>query len=196
MRAAPAGGVPDDEVGNRGGRGGADAVALEGAQRWYVAQTLPHKESGAEQHLRNQGFATFLPRRQKTRRHARKLDTVLAPFFPRYLFLVMDLTRDRWRSVNGTYGVASLIMGEVAPKPVPAGIVERLRAQADGRGVLRYDPRAALRPGDSVRLLSGPFAEQVGCLERLDDQGRVRVLLEIMSGRVSVDLGGDAVMPA
>lgn len=169
---------------------------LDRGERWYVVQTRPHRESGAEQHLRNQDFTTFLPRRLKTRRHARRLDTVLAPFFPRYLFVAMDLSRDRWRSVNGTYGVVSLVMGEAAPKAVPRGVVESLRTQADERGVLRYDPRAGLRAGDAVRLLSGPFAEQVGRLERLDDQGRVRVLLQIMNGCVSVDLEGDAVMPA
>jgi transcription antitermination factor NusG len=45
----------------------------------------------------------------KTVRHARRLSTVEAPFFPRYLFTVLDLTRHLWRSVNGTFGVSRLV---------------------------------------------------------------------------------------
>ena len=60
------------------------------------------------------------------------------PIFPRYLFVVLDLDRDRWRSVNGTFGVARLVMmaGD-RPQPAPHGVVEALVALADGRDVLR-----------------------------------------------------------
>ena len=51
------------------------------------------------------GFPGILAARQKMRRHARKIDVVLAPFFPGYLFVQLDLQRDQWRSVNGTYGL-------------------------------------------------------------------------------------------
>lgn len=171
-------------------------AGVRAGERWFVVHSQPHKEVGAAAHLQNQGFSTFLPRREKTRRHARKLETVLAPIFPRYFFVALDLARDRWRSVNGTYGVASLIMGEDGPRPVPRGVVEDLEASTDERGVLRFDARAQLHVGQEVRVLVGPFAEHVGRLERLDDAGRVRLLLEIMHGTVSVDLAGSAVMPA
>jgi len=38
--------------------------------------------------------------------------------------------------------------------------------------------------GQAIRVTSGPLAEAVGELVRLDKSGRVRVLLEIMGGRV------------
>jgi transcription antitermination factor NusG len=34
--------------------------------------------------------------------------------------------------------------------------------------------------GTQVRLAAGPFAKQLGTLDRLGDSGRVRVLLEIL----------------
>jgi transcriptional antiterminator RfaH len=40
------------------------------------------------------------------------------------------------------------------------------------------------RPGDRVRLIAGPFAEQLGVLERLDGNGRVSLLLEILGGTI------------
>jgi transcriptional antiterminator RfaH len=80
------------------------------------------------------------------------------------------------------------------PKPVPAGIVEGLIAQTDAKNVTRLD--AGLATGRSVRILSGPFAQLVGTLERLDDAGRVRVLLEIMGTAVPVALHRAALAPA
>ena len=170
--------------------------ALGKGERWFVVHSQPHREAGARFHLENQGFRTFLPRRMKTRRHARKLENILAPFFPRYLFVVLDLSRDRWRSVNGTFGVSRLVMEGERPKPVPRGIIEALIASCDERGVLRFDGDGRLRVGDRVQVLAGPFAEQFGLLERLDDQGRVRLLLEIMGGRVPVEVPSEILIPA
>jgi transcriptional antiterminator RfaH len=155
--------------------------------RWYAVHCLSHRESSASSHLRHQDFPVFLPRLRKTRRHARKFDVVLAPFFPGYLFVKLDLTRDRWRSVNGTCGVARLVMQGDAPAPAPIGVVESLLESCDEHGVVRQR-RDELKPGQSVRILTGAFADLVGELDRLDDTGRVRVLLDIMGGRIPVVL--------
>lgn len=137
----------------------------------------------------------FLPRRQKTRRHARKIDVVLAPLFPGYLFVRLDLTRDQWRCVNGTYGVGRLVMQGDAPAPASRGVVEALRDACDKSGVLRL-PRDELKLGQSVRILTGAFADFIGEIDRLDDVGRIRVLLEIMGGRVPIVLPEGSVVPA
>jgi transcriptional antiterminator RfaH len=50
--------------------------------------------------------------------------------------------------------------------------------------------------GQGVRVTAGPFADFVGELEHLDDNGRVRVLLEIMGGRMRVDLPQSLVAPS
>jgi transcription antitermination factor NusG len=143
-------------------------------------------------HLQNQGFPVFLPRRQKTRRHARKIDIVFAPFFPGYLFTQLDLTRDQWRSINGTYGVGRLVMQGDAPAPAPRGVIEALRDACDEQGIIHL-PGDELKPGQSVRILAGAFVDLVGEIDRLDDTGRVRVLLEIMGGRIPVVLPRDGV---
>jgi len=50
--------------------------------------------------------------------------------------------------------------------------------------------------GQSVRILSGPFANVVGRLERLDAAGRVRVLLDMMGTTVPVAVRRGAICPA
>jgi len=124
---------------------GREALALAESERWFLVHTHPKGERRAQLHLGGQGFRTHLPQIRKTIRHARQLRTVRTALFPRYLFIVLDLGRDRWLS---------------------------------------------------VRILTGPFAYFVGTLERLDDAGRVRVLLEMMGTAVPVALHRSALSPA
>ena len=169
-------------------------LALEGNERWYLVHTLPHCERRAQLHLGAQGFRTHFPTIERTIRHARQLRTVRAPLFPRYIFLILDLGRDRWLSVWGTVGVSSLYTCDNRPFPVPKGIVETLIANSDEANLALF--ASGLKTGQSVRVLSGPFANFVGKLERLDGAGRVRVLLEMMGTAVPVALRRGTICPA
>jgi transcription elongation factor/antiterminator RfaH len=151
-------------------------------ERWFVVNTLPRREMGAWHQLNRQGFRSFAPYVVRTVRHARKLRNTRAPVFPGYIFIILDLSRDRWRSVNGTFGVVRLVMGGERPQPVPCGVVEGLLALTDETSLLSRD--RDLAKGQAVRVVAGPFASVLGCLDRLDDNGRVRVLLDIMGGQV------------
>src|ERR1700730_636467 len=139
------------------------SLGLKGNERWFVAHTLPRSELRSQTHLGAQGFKTFLPQLLKTVRHARRLKTVRGPLFPRYLFVILDLDRDRFLSVRSTVGVSSLFGFGGRPIPVPAGIVEFLIAQTGELDLIRLD--ADLAEGQPVRILSGPFADLVGVLK-------------------------------
>jgi transcription elongation factor/antiterminator RfaH len=162
-------------------------------ERWYVVHTQPQREHTAQHHLEAQEFRTFLPRYRRTVRHARMLKTILAPLFSRYLFIALDLRRDRWRSVNGSYGVATLVMQRENPVPVLRGAVEALLASATSSSIVPFC--SEMQPGQPVRFVAGPFAEQFGILDHISNSGRVRVLLEMMSGRIPVELQGSDVVP-
>ncbi len=165
---------------------------LTPAERWFLVYTRPNKEARVQFYLRCQDFRTYLPQFRKSVRHARKIRIVSAPLFPRYLFIVLDLTIDPWLSVSGTMGVSSLFMSNGRPVPVPQGIVETLALAADDRGFVRLDD--GLDPGQTVRVLSGPFAEFMGILQRLDGPERARILLDIMGSAVPVNLSRSALV--
>jgi transcriptional antiterminator RfaH len=168
--------------------------ALAGNERWFLVHTLPKSEGRAELRLNAQGFRCYTPLFEKTIRHARKLRTVRAPLFPRYLFVILDLTRDSWSPIRGTIGVSRLFTTyDGRPVPVPVGIVESLIERSDGQ-VTRLDSN--LVRGQRVIILSGPFANFAGTLARLDDAGRVQVLLEMMGTEVPVTLCRSALAPA
>jgi transcriptional antiterminator RfaH len=171
-----------------------DFQPLGKGECWYVVHTLPFCETRAQAQIENQGFRTFLPKRLKTVRHARKLSTVTAVFFPRYFFVVLDLARDQWRSVNGTFGVASMVMQGDQPHPVPRGVVETLIAATDLHGNLQLGEH--LKVGGSIRVAVGPFADQLAILDRIDESGRIRVLLGMLGRKVSVLMDLNNVLPA
>jgi transcription antitermination factor NusG len=170
------------------------SLELGPGERWFVARVLTHQENRAQLNLHRLGFRSFLPRLRRTVRHARKLRDTLQPLFPGYIFVIIDLSKHRWRSINGTFGVASLIMGGEQPRPVLPGVVEALVASCESHGVVRLDD--GLEIGQKVRILSGPFAETLCRLARLDDRGRVQVLLEIMGMEVAVQLDRSGIASA
>jgi transcriptional antiterminator RfaH len=159
-----------------------------------VANTQPHLEGRALTHLPFQGFSAFLPRRLKTTKHARQYRTVAAPLFPGYLFVELDLNRDRWRAINGTAGIRFLVMAGDMPAAVPQGVVEGLMAMQDRFGVVSFASNLTI--GQRVRLMAGPLAEMIGRLHRLDDAVRVEVLLELLGSQVRVRARAEVLAPA
>lgn len=162
--------------------------------RWYVISTKPGSENIAEINLTKQGFLTWTPRQVRVVRHARRRQERRVPFFPGYLFVQMDIGRQRWSLVNGTFGVRSLIMEGEMPLPCPPGLVEGLQELTDDDGI--FNGTAMIEPGDPVRVVSGPMAEFAGTFLRLDGSGRARVLLKLLSSDIVVTLHAAKLTPA
>lgn len=167
--------------------------SLATGERWYCVMTQPRREAWAFENLARQGFRGWLPLMVRTVRHARRVTTVRTALFPRYGFLALDLARDRWRSVNGTFGVVGLLMEEDRPRPVPVGVVEHLQALADAEGAVRFGLEA--EPGRRVRVLTGPFADRLATVTRLDEKGRVALLLEILGAERTVVMAREDLLP-
>lgn len=162
--------------------------------RWYVVSTLPRQEARAEANLHRQGYRAWLPAIRRSRRHARRVDTVRAPLFPGYLFIELDIAHELWSAINGTFGVRNLLCHGDRPVPVPEGFVEALRGTVDESG--EVDLAETIRPGERVRLLAGPFADCVGTLGHLGSGGRVAVLLELLGGKVEAQVPRRMLAPA
>ena len=164
-------------------------------RRWYVVVTHPNAELRAEGNLRRQGFSVYLPRYLKTRRHARRVETVARPLFPRYMFVSLDLSRDRWRSVLSTFGVQSLVFSGERPAEVAAEIVDAIRQREGEDGYIALNA-PSLDPGARVRILDGVFEDAVGIFERVADKRRVAVLLQLLGREVKALLPNESVAAA
>ena len=161
---------------------------------WYVVNTLPHQEGRAEQNLRRQSFTTLLPVTKKTRRHARRIDTVRAPLFPGYLFVQLDLAKQRWSSINSTFGVKRLLSNGLQPTEAPRDFIAALQDTIDEDGIAAV-PAPELQPGQQVRIATGPFADTIAAVLHLSPGERVKVLLDVLGGNVSATMPRRAVVP-
>jgi transcriptional antiterminator RfaH len=159
---------------------------MNAGTRWYVVHTQPQNEGRAEINLRRQDFTTYLPRYLRQRRHARRTETVARPLFPRYLFVAADLARDRWRAIQSTFGVSHLVAAGEEPVPLPDGVIDAIRARETDSGFIMLGLPAGVKPGSRVRLIDGIFAESRGVLERIADDRRVAILLDLLGREVRV----------
>ena len=158
-------------------------------KRWYVVQSKPGQEQVAEINLQRQGYITYLPRCARKRRRAARTHLIQAPLFPGYLFVELDLEQDRWRSVNGTFGVSAIVCFGSKPSPLPQGLLRAIREREDEHGLIQLDEECPFRADDPVAITHGPFTEQTGLFQgETPDRERVIVLLSLLGRKVSVKL--------
>jgi transcriptional antiterminator RfaH len=163
---------------------------------WYVIYTHAKGEVKALSHLRRQGFDAYLPRYRKQRRHARRVDQVETPLFPRYLFVNLDIGRTPWRAINSTVGVINLVGHGGKPTPMPAGIIEAIRANENEAGHILLNTLQQLKKGDAVQITTGAMCAHEGIFECLDDNERVVILFNLLGREVKIRLPAEAVMAA
>jgi transcriptional antiterminator RfaH len=171
-------------------------MTLVAGPRWYVAQTQVNCEAKASHNLIRQGFEIYLPRYLKRRRHARKVDVVAAPLFPRYVFVNIDVMSQRWRSIQSTFGVSHLVMNGDEPASLPDGVLHAMRSREDDKGFIKLERKPAFAPGDKVRILAGAFMDSLGLFEGAGERERVSVLLDLLGRKVRIMLDADLVTAA
>jgi transcription elongation factor/antiterminator RfaH len=155
-------------------------------QAWYLVHTHSGKEKLVVSHLERQGYCVFLPLHTKKVKAGRATKEVTAALFPAYLFVSFDRAIQNWRPINGTFGVKQLVCFNQMPAQVPSGIMEALFARLEASGLIQASP--ALHAGDRVRIADGPFTGQIAKIEALPSRERARLLLDIMSQWVPIEI--------
>lgn len=171
-------------------------MGIDASSRWYVVHTQPLAEFRAAEHLRRQDFVPYLPRYLKKRRHARRVEKIVRPLFPRYLFVSVDVATQRWRSIHSTVGVCRLVCRGDEPAPVPPQVVEAIKAREDAEGFVTLDQRPRFAAGERVRILDGVFSACDGIFECLVDHERVAILLNVLGRQVRTVVGDEFITAA
>lgn len=169
---------------------------MTGGGAWYVVQTQVNTEAKAARNLLRQGFEIYLPCYLKRRSHARKIEKVAAPLFPRYLFVRIDMATQRWRSIQSTFGVSHLVLNGSDPAAVAPQVLDVLKAREDDSGFVQLDSRPQYSLGEKVRVLAGAFADSFGLFDGLGDRDRVAILLDMLGRKVRVSIEADLVTAA
>lgn len=160
---------------------------------WFVVYTQPNCEARALANLHRQGYEAYMPRYRRRRNHARKVDVVERPLFPRYLFVALDLVRARWRPILSTFGVCDLVRTGDTPQKLPDGVIDEIREGEAAKTFDALDPLAGVTPGAAVRILAGPFADLIGKLQAAAEPERVTLLLDLLGREVRLRLPRDSV---
>ena len=154
---------------------------------WYIVQFKPNSHKIAVRNLERQGFETFLPMHEITRRTAVKFETVIRPLFAGYMFVACDPEKAPWRQINSTHGISRMLSFAGRLKPMPEALITGLRARCDNVG--KVMPLQDFEAGKSVGIHSGPFANFIATVEQMTGDARVWILLDFMGKetRVQVD---------
>ncbi len=153
---------------------------------WYLIHTKIRQERVALENLERQGFACFLPliRAEKLRRGA--LQVVQEPLFPRYLFIRLGtgLESQSWAPIRSTIGVSRLVTFGQTPAKIEDELIAQLQVKTDSAEVqLRH-----FEPGEQVVVTEGPFVGVEAIYQMADAEGRVMVLLNILSKQVKMSV--------
>jgi transcription antitermination factor NusG len=156
-------------------------------EAWYVCTTHLHAEHVAEVNLQRQGFCTRLFKRNETLvvRGEKKSRVVL--MFPGYLFVQMDVARQRWQAVNNTRGVRHLLP-LTYERPVP------LAADAMGWLARQEQDFGRIVVGRVLQILSGPYRGTEVAAQSVDEKRQIINAIVALFGRpLVVSLGFHAV---
>ena len=156
---------------------------------WHLIQFKPNSHRLAERNLHRQGLETFLPMQKITRRKASRFVSDLKPLFPGYMFVSVKSDLEPWRAINSTIGVSKLVSFEGKPKPLPLQLISGLMLRCDASGTLL--PPKSLNEGDSVEMLTGPFANFIATVDTIDPEQRIWVLMDFMGQKTCMQVTAD-----
>jgi transcriptional antiterminator RfaH len=164
--------------------------------QWFAIYAQPQKEDLASGHLARQGFEVFYPRYLKRRSHARRVDMVPAPLFPRYLFVRFDPQYTQWQAIRSTRGVISLVSNGNDLVPVPDVVINEIRAREDAEGYVVLANQLKMARGAKIRIEEGPLSSCDAIFEAQKDGDRVVALLSLFGRKVVTHLPSRSVAPA
>ncbi len=165
------------------------------AQQWYAVHTFTGQEDKVKTLIERlagaQGIAhkfvdIFVPIEEEVSSVAGKKRVIKRKLFPGYVFICMDLDDDTQRLVQGAAGVTGFMGAGGDPAPLSREEVKNLlniREKPEEVATSAYDI------GETVRIISGPFAEFAGRIEEVNlNRETVRVMINIFGRDTPVEL--------
>ena len=159
---------------------------------WYLIHSKPRQEYIAKEQLERQGYTTYLPLLPARRRKQGRAHTVIAPMFPRYLFIHLSDQTDDWGPIRSTIGVANLVRFAQAPARIPDSLVNILKEREDHAGI-QILPQKDYRTGDRVRIAEGPFEGFEAIFQESSSRHWVLLLLQIAEKYFQLQLNPDQI---
>jgi transcriptional antiterminator RfaH len=160
-------------------------MAEQAPLEWYVVRTKPHQEQSVESNLSRVSIEILCPRIREHKRIRRKMQSVITPLFPGYLFARFCLSQSR--KVMYASGVRNLVSFGPAPATVSSEIIDGIRERLQN-GIVDLKPRSFAR-GDVVRIQEGPLSGLEAVFEEeMIGQQRAMLLMKALTCQMRVTL--------
>jgi len=172
--------------------------------RWYVVHSYAGYENKVKADLENRTSAmnmeeriyeVVIPMEEVAEIKGGKKVISMKKMFPGYLLVRCDLDDDSWYVIRNTPGVTGFVGPGTKPTPLSRKEVEtflQVPGEEDAAAAAAKRPKATFgfQVGESVRVLTGPFADFPGTIAEInDDQQKVKVLVDIFGRETPVELG-------
>ena len=154
---------------------------------WYLIHSKPKQEQIAKEQLERQGYQTYLPMAYTYRRRRGRTVRVIAPMFPRYLFINLNDETDDWRPIRSTIGVANLVRFGIDAARVPDDLIDSLKSREDDTGI-QVLPGKTFSVGDKVRVKEGVFEGYEAIIHAQNPRERVVLLMKVVERYIKVEL--------
>ena len=171
--------------------------------RWYVIHTYSGQETRAKAALleRARTFGreaaiedVFIPEESVVEVVKGQRRTSKRKFLPGYILVKMELDDEVWHIVKNTSKITGFVGAGSMPTPVPDEDVGRMISQAQDE---KPKPKFTFEEGESVRVITGPFANFSGTVSDVrPEKEQVQVLVAVFGRSTPVWLGFEHVEKA
>jgi len=168
------------------------------AKKWYIVHTYSGYEAKAKKSLLERAQLAgkedmfdeiLIPEETVVAVVKGKKRTSKRKFFPGYIIVRMELTEETWHVVKDTPRITGFVGGaDDKPTPISDEEVERM-TQRMREGVDRERPKIEFEQGETVRVISGPFANFSGVVDDVrPEKEKLRVMVQVFGRATPVEL--------
>ena len=157
--------------------------------KWYLLQHKPNKQNIALKNLKRQGFETFYPLLENTKRTNSRFKNSFLPLFPGYIFVSFNIEDNRWIKIKYTIGISRIVGLNAIPSEVPEDIILALKKKYKRSHELLS--AETVETGVNTKILKGPLSGFVGKIEEYDANSRIKILLEFMGNQKRISINVD-----
>ncbi len=161
----------------------------------YVARVRPCHEAIARANLAALGFDAYVPTVREDVRTRFGRTTILAPMFPGYIFVTLDLSDRTWREAAHAKGIVELLPHSDSPTAIAARAMEWVReTEAAENAKKNAGPAPKIDVGDLVDVGGGSWDGYSGPIQGINSRrDRIRVLLTILGAAREVEVAAERV---
>ena len=157
-------------------------------KNWYVIHALSNQEFRAKLNLQRQNYIVYLPQYIGTRKHARKVEKIVKPLFPRYLFIQLDLLHDNISSINSTFGVNKIVALGKEPSIISNEVIKNFMDLEDNKGNLDCIVNSRFKIGENIKIKDGVLKGNNAVFMGINENQRVSVLLSMMGRKLNISM--------